>query len=261
MASKHLLGVARAAAACCFVGAVSMPPAHAAEVHVLISGGLSAAVAELLPQFERTTKHTVVISRGGSLGRAPNSIGGRLHAGQRADALIMVTDGLEELAKEGWVSPNSRVDIARSQLGMAVKAGARVPDIGTLDAFKRAMLEAKSVAISTSASGVYFTKDLFPKLGIAEQMNAKTKATGSTGILVAKGEFEVALQQISELLPIPGTTFVGPLPAEAQTVTLYSAAVTAKAVEPDAARALIRFLASPEAAPAIARSGMDPITR
>lgn len=248
-----MLGVGAAA-----VGA----SAQAAEVHVLISGGLSAALAELAPEFERATGHKVVTSRGGSLGRAPNSIAGRLDAGQRADVLIMVADGLEVLDKEGWVAPNSRVDIARSQLGMAVKAGARVPDIGTLEAFKRAMLEAKSVAISTSASGVYFTQTLFPRLGIAEQMNPKTRSAGGpSGEAVARGEFEVALQQISELLPVAGTTFVGPLPREAQLVTLFSAAVAAKAVEPEAARSLIRFLASPAAATAITKSGMEPIAR
>lgn len=261
MFPKKVSKVATKVGALCLCAAALMQQAAcAAEVHVLISGGFSAALADLVPQFEHATKHKVITSRGGSLGKEPTSIPGRLHGGQRADVLIMVAEGLEEIAKGGWVAPNTRVDLARSRLGMAVRAGMRVPDIGTVDAFKRAMLEAKSVAISTSASGLYFTKELFPKLGIADQMSAKTGSARGipTGVAVARGDFEVALQQISELLPVPGIVFVGPLPPEIQVVTIFSAAVAARAVEPDAARTLIRFLASTEAAPAISKSGMDP---
>jgi len=228
----------------------------------MISGGFSAAYQELLPEFERTTRHTVVTSRGASMGTTPTSIPSRLQHGEPVDVFIIAGDALEGLDKQGKVVPGSRIDLAQSRIGLAVRAGASKPDIGTVDAFRRLMLEAKSVSISTSASGVYLSTELFPRLNIADQMKAKTRAVAGepAAAPVARGDAEIALQQISELLPVPGIDYVGPLPAEIQKVTMFSAGIATGAKEPEAARELIRFLASPKAAPAIAKSALEPMT-
>ncbi len=194
------------------------------------------------------------------MGTAFNSIPSRLQRGEPADVLIMVGDALEALTENGRVPAESRVDLARSEMGMAVRTGMPKPDIKTVDAFKRALLEAKSVAISTSASGVYLSNELFPRLLIVDQMKGKTKIVGSTGPLVARGEAEIAIQQISELLLVPGIDYVGPLPSEIQKVTVYSAGLSASAKELDAAKTLIQFLASPAAASAIVKSALEAMT-
>jgi molybdate transport system substrate-binding protein len=233
-----------------------------AEIRVMISGGFSAAYLELVPEFERTTGHRVVTARGASMGTAPNSIPSRLQRGEPVDVFVMVGDALEGLIKQGKVAAGTRIDLARSSIGVAVRAGSPKPDIGSVDAFKRAMLDAKSLAYSSSASGVYLSRELFPRLGIADQVKGKSKMIGSepVGAAVARGEVEIGLQQISELLPVPGIDFVGPLPAEIQKITVFSAGIAAGAREPEAARALIKFLASPAAASAISKSALEPMT-
>ena len=236
--------------------------AGGAEIRVMISGGFSAAYLELIPEFERATGHTVVTARGASMGTTPNSIPSRLQRGEPVDVFVMVGDALEGLVKQGKIAAGTRVDLARSSIGVAVRAGSPKPDIRSVDAFKRAMLDARSLAYSSSASGVYLSTELFPRLGIADQVRGKSRMIGSepVGAAVARGEAEIALQQISELLPVPGIDFVGPLPAEIQKITVFSAGIAAGAREPDAARGLIKFLASPAAAPAIAKSALEPIT-
>jgi molybdate transport system substrate-binding protein len=174
--------------------------------------------------------------------------------------LILVDDALEELGKDGRIAAGSRTDLARSEMGLAVRKGLPKPDIKTVDAFRRAMLDAKSVAISTSASGVYLANELFPQLGITGEMKAKTRVVGVTGVVVAKGEADIAIQQISELLPVAGIDYVGPLPREIQKVTMFVAVIAAGAREVGAAKTLIAFLASPAAAPAIAKSALEPVT-
>jgi molybdate transport system substrate-binding protein len=157
----------------------------------------------------------------------------------------------------------SRVDVARSAIGMAVRAGAPKPDISSVDALKRTLLRAKSVAHSASVSGVYLSTELFQRLGIADQMKGKTQRIERerVGAVVARGEAEIGFQQISELLPVPGIDYVGPLPPEVQRVTVFSAGVGARARDPEAARAFIRFLASPDAAAVISTTALEPITR
>src|SRR5207253_5823797 len=144
----------------------------------------------------------------------------------------------------------SRVDLIRSRIGMAVRAGAPKPDISSIDALKQVLLRARSVAVSSSASGVYLSTELFERMGIAAQMKGKIKVSEeAVGPLVARGEAEIGFQQISELLPIAGIDYVGPLPAGAQRETVFSAGIVSGAHSPDAARALVKFLASPAAAP------------
>lgn len=237
--------------------------AAAVELRVMASGGFAAAYRDLVAEFKRATGHNVQTAWGASMGSAPNSIPSRLQRGEPVDVFVMVGDALESLIERGKVTEGTRVDLALARIGLAVRTGSRKPDIGSVEAFKRAMLEARSIAYSTSASGVYLSTQLFPRLGIADQMKEKSRVIGSepAGAAVARGEAEIALQQVSELLPVPGLDFVGPLPAEIQKTTVFSAAIAAGAKEPDAARAFIEFLASPAAAPAIARSALEPITR
>ena len=234
--------------------------ASAADIQVMLSGGFSTAYRDLVPQFERATGHKVTTSAGASMGGAPDSIPVRLQRGEPADVLIMAASALDGLIKEGKAVAGSRVDLARARIGMVVRAGAPKPDIGSVDALKRTLLAAKSIAVSASASGVYLSKEMFPRLGIADQIKDKSKRIESERVaaVVARGEAEIGFQQISELLPVPGVELVGPLPPEVQRVTVFAAGVAVGAKEPDAAGALIRFLASPASAAAITKSALEP---
>ncbi|WP_431014983.1 extracellular solute-binding protein [Bradyrhizobium pachyrhizi] len=239
-----------------FTSAVS-----AAEVHVMISGGLTAAYKALVPEFERKTGHKVVTAFGPSMGTTTNAIPVRLERGEPADVLIMVGYALGDLIKQGKVVPDSRVDLVKSPIGIAVKSGAPRPDLGSADTVKQALLAAKSVAYSDSASGVYVSTEMFAKLGIADQMKDKARMIPATpvGEIVAKGEAEVGLQQISELKPVAGIDIVGPLPEPLQKITVFSAGIATVAKEREAGKALISFLASPDAHDALVKSGLDPI--
>ena len=235
---------------------------NGAEIRVMTSGGFTAAYNVLAPQYEKTTGDKIVTMYGASMGGAPDSIPSRLARGEPADIVILAAPALEELVKQGRVVPGSRVDLVRSTIGMSVRAGAPKPDISTVEALKRTLLEAKSIAYSASASGVYLSTNLFPRLGIWDAIKDKSKRIESerVGTIVARGEAELGFQQVSELLPIPGIDFVGPLPAEAQQVTIFSAGIAVGAKEPDAARALIKYFTSAEAAPIIAKTGLEPIS-
>ena len=235
--------------------------AGAAEVRVMISGGLTAAYNALVPEFERTTGHKVITAYGPSMGTTPNAIPMRLERGEPADVLILVGYALGELIKQGKVVPDSRVDLVNSKIGVAVKAGAPKPDISSADALRRALLAAKSVAYSDSASGVYISTEMFNKLGIADQMKDKAKKIPATPVaeIVASGEAELGFQQISELKPVAGIDIVGPLPDDLQKVTVFSAGIASVSKEPEAGRALIKFLASPAARDTIVKSGLEPI--
>lgn len=235
--------------------------ARAAEVRVVSSGGFAAAYRALAPEFERRTGHTLVTGWGPSMGNTVNAVPQRLARDEPIDVVIMVGYALGELAQRGKVVPDSRVDLARSLIGAAVRRGAPRPDIGTVDALRRALLDAKSVVYSDSASGVYIEREMFKRLGIAERMAGKARMVPAdpVGEVVARGEAELGFQQISELKPVHGIDLLGPIPAEVQRVTVFSAGVVAGSREPEAARALIRFLASPVAADAIRASGMEPM--
>jgi molybdate transport system substrate-binding protein len=235
--------------------------AGAAEVRVMISGGLTAAYKVLVPEFERATGHTVLTAYGPSMGTTQNAIPVRLERGEPADVLIMVGYALTDLAKQGKVIAESRVDLVKSPIGIAVRSGAPKPDISSADTLKRALLAAKSVAYSDSASGVYVSTEMFAKLGIADEMKDKARKIPATpvGEIVARGDAEIGFQQISELLPVAGVDIVGPLPPDVQKITVFSAGIATVSKEPDAGKALIRFLASPAARAAIVKSGMEPI--
>jgi molybdate transport system substrate-binding protein len=235
--------------------------ATAAEVRVMISGGLTAAYKALVPEFERTTGHKVLTAYGPSMGTTTNAIPVRLERGEPADVLIMVGYALDDLVKKGKAIGDSKVDLVKSPIGVAVKSGAPKPDISTADAVKRALLAANTIAYSDSASGVYVSTEMFDKLGIKEAMQGKARKIPATpvGEIVAHGEAEIGFQQMSELKPVEGIDIVGPLPDELQKITVFSAGLASVSKEPEAGKALIKFLASPAARGEIVKSGLDPI--
>ena len=240
--------------------------AAAADVHVMTSAGFYQAYSELVPAFERSSGHRLVTTRGPSLGDSPEAIPSRLKRGEPADVVIMVGASIDDLSRQGLVRAGSKVDLARSQIGMVVRAGADKPDIGSVDAFRRALLNAKSIAYSDSASGIYLSTTLYTKLGIAEQVAGKSRKVRGppsgepVAAVVARGEAEIGFQQVSELIHVPGVTFVGAIPAELQQDTFFAAALGNALRQPEAAGALLRFLASSEAAPAISKAGLAPLS-
>jgi molybdate transport system substrate-binding protein len=172
----------------------------------------------------------------------------------------MVGDALDLLINDGKVVASSRTDLARAVIAAAVRAGAPKPDLGSVEAFKRALENAKSIAYSDSASGVYIETVLYPKLGISEEIKAKSKMIPAepVGEVVARGDAELGFQQLSELVPVQGIDIVGSIPEEIQKVTVFSTGVAAGAKEPEAGAALIKFLSAPAAAPVIRKTGMEP---
>lgn len=241
--------------------------ASAEEIRVMISAGFYGVYAELGPAFERATGHRLITTRGPSMGDSPEAIPTRLARGETADVVILDGGAADELVKHGFVRAGSRIDLAKSQVGMVVRAGAAKPDISTVEAFKRVLLAAQSVGYSDSGSGTYLSTVLFQKLGIADQIARKSRKVRGppsgepVAAVVARGEVEIGFQQVSELLHVPGTTFVGALPAELQPGFMFAGAITTMARQPDAAVALLRFLASPEAASTLAKAGLAPPDR
>lgn len=234
--------------------------ASGAEIRVMNSGGFSAAYKALAPIFEKKSGHILHSAWGPSMGDTAEAIPMRLKRGEPADLLIMVGSALDQLVSKGAVACSLRQDLASSGIGMAVRLGASKPDISTVEALKNSLLKAQSIAYSDSASGEYLSKVLFKELGIEKEVRSKSRMIPAepVGRVVARGEVELGFQQVSELLPVPGIEFVGPLPSAVQKTTVFSCCVTTTSTSPEAARELVRFLASPEAAPAISKSGMVP---
>jgi molybdate transport system substrate-binding protein len=242
---------------------VATSPAHAqssGEVTVMISGGFSAAYDELVPQFEAKHGFKVKTVHGPSMGATPQAIPNRLARGEHADVVILADTSLDKLIADGKVVPSSRTDLVRSSIAMAVKEGAPVPKLETKDDLVRILLDAKSIAYSDSASGVYISTQMFQRLGIADQVKAKSRMIPAepVGKVVARGDAEIGFQQMSELKPVKGITIVGPIPAEVQKVTVFSAGVVRGTPNEKGAYDLVRFLASDAAAPAITKSGLEP---
>jgi molybdate transport system substrate-binding protein len=238
------------------------PVARHGDLNVMSSGGFTAAYRQLLPEFERSAGAHVTTSYGPSMGTAPDAIPVRIARGEPVDVVIMVGAQLDKLIGEGKVVATSRVDLGKSMVGMAVRAGAPKPDISTVDSFKKALLDAKSIAYSDSASGAYVSNVLFKRLGIADELAPKSREIPSepVGNVVARGEAEIGFQQVSELLPVNGITFVGPIPAELQKITVFSAGIATSSKEPELGRTLLRFLSSPDARAAIINSGLEPVS-
>jgi len=231
------------------------------ELRVMTSGAFTAAYLELIPRLELLTKKKLVTAAT-SIGTGENSIPNRLRRGEAVDVVIVADGVLVGFIKDGLIMAESYTPLARSVIGMAVRAGAPKPDLSTVDALKRTLLQAKSIAYSASVSGQYLTTELYQRLGIADQVMSKSRLIGGgerVGAVVARGEVEIGFQQMSELLPIPGIAHVTPLPPEVQKVSVFSAGVAATTMDANAAHAIVRFLASPDAAQAITKSGLEPI--
>jgi ABC-type molybdate transport system substrate-binding protein len=252
--------IRRLASGAAFVAASFAALAAAAdEVVVMTSGAYTAPFQDAAPWFERRTGHDVVAVFGASTGGAPDSIPARLARGERADVVIASAQALDALVAAGEVEPGTRRDLVLSRIGMAVRAGAPQPDISSVEALVRAVRNARSVAYSASVSGTYLATELFPRLGLAEEIAAKGRRIESerVGAVVARGDAEIGFQQISELVTIEGIDYVGPLPDEVQRVSTFSAGIAAGAESPAAARELIAFLASVALGPVVERYGLD----
>lgn len=232
--------------------------ARADEVRVVSSGGFAAAYKALAPAFEKATGHTLISSWGPSMGETKNAIPQRLARQEPIDVVIMVGSALDQLVARGQLDGATRTELASSRIALAVRRGAPQPAIATVEQLKQALLAAQSIAYSDSASGVYLSQVLFPRLGLAEALKGKAHMIPAepVGQVVARGEAELGFQQLSELQHIEGIDVVGLLPEAAQEVTQFSAAVVRGAAHAQAGQALIRFLALPEAAPIIDATGL-----
>jgi molybdate transport system substrate-binding protein len=222
-----------------------------------VSGGFSAAYRDLLPELEKAACVKVNTASGASQGNGPNTIGAQLRRGVPADVVIMSREGLDELMAEGRIVARTDVNLAQTPLAMSVRAGAPKPDISTVEAFKKTLLRANSVTFPSSTTGIYMTTRLFPQLGITNEMERKVTTTGVAA--VAKGDAEIAIQPMSELLHVAGVEFVGPIPAEIQYISVFAAARVEGSKEPEASQRLIAFLTSESATMAIKKSGMEPL--
>ena len=225
---------------------------------VIISGGFEKAYRQALPEFEETTGISVETGSGASQGKGPKTIAAQLERGVRADVVILSREGLAELSAAGRIVTGSDVDLGLAALGAAVRVGAREPDVGTVEGLKRALLAAKSVAVPQSTSGIYLLEVVFPKLGIADRISVQVTERGTGSVaLVAEGKADIALQPVSELVGAPGIDYVGKLPQELQLIQTFAGAIVKGSDRPEAAKKLLRFLASERAAAAVNASGMD----
>ncbi len=235
--------------------------AQAADIRVVTSGAFTEAYKKLVPIFEEASGHKVISAYGASIGNAPDSIPSRFARGEKFDLVILSEGGLEALMSAGKLVPGSRLDIVRSQIGAAVRKGTPKPDISTVEALKQTLLAAKSVAYSASASGTYLSSELFPKLGVQEQLAKTGKKIYSerVGAVVARGDAEIGFQQVSELIYFKELDFIGTLPDAVQQTIFFSAGMVEGAQEPQAARQLLKFLTSPAVADIVRATGLDPV--
>jgi molybdate transport system substrate-binding protein len=230
----------------------------------MISAGFYGVYAELGPAFERSTGHKLVTARGPSVGDSPEAIPNRLARGETADVVICDGRGSDPLIKAGFIKGDTWVEFAKSEVGMVVREGAPKPDISTPEALKQTLLAAKSVAYSDSTSGTYLSTTLFPQLGIADQVAAKSRKVRGppsgepVAAVIARGEAEIGFQQMAELMHVSGVTVIGPIPQSLQPGSSFGGALTSNSKQPEAASALLRYLTSAEAQPVIAKAGLKP---
>jgi molybdate transport system substrate-binding protein len=238
------------------VGAVMAASiANAADIKVIGSPGTRAPYTLLVPGFERVTGHRVMTTWGGV-----NAVAKRVADGEIADVVMLPAPQIDDLIKLGKLVAETRVNVATSGVGVAIRAGAPKIDLSSSDGVRKALLAAKTIAYSAGPSGVHIER-LIAKWGLTEQLKAKIVPPIPDlpiGEMVARGDAEIGFQQVSELLPVKGIDYLGPLPADIQEVTVFSAAVHKAARPTDAAQALLKFLTAPEAAPVIRKTGMEP---
>ncbi len=236
------------------------PLAASAQLKVMISGGFSGPYEQLLPEFERTTGTKVTTGSGSSQGTGPQTIGAQLARGVATDVVILSREGLTELIAAHRIAAGTDVDLARTPLGVAVRAGAPKPDVSSVEAFKQVVLKARAVAVPSSTSGIFLTKDVFPRLGIADRINVKATSRGTgAAAMVAAGEADIAVMPVSEIVHAPGVELAGVIAEEIQLNQIFAAAVVAGSKEVDAAKRLVAFLASERASGTIRSSGMEPL--
>src|ERR1051325_1674278 len=225
-----------------------------AEIKVLSSIATREAYLELVPQFESTSGHKVTTTWAGT-----TAIMQRMAAGERYDLIVISSTEIEELIRRGTIVAGSRVDLAKSGIGIAVRAGAPRPDVSSSAALKQALLAAKTVGYTSGPSGVYMA-GLIEKMGIAAEVKAKYRGVpsgGTIGTIVASGDAEIGFQQVSELVHIPGIDYMGPLPHDIQCVTVFSCGLQTGASEPEAAKALMAFLTTPAAKNVMTKHGLE----
>ena len=236
------------------------PLAASAQVKVLISGGFSGPYEQLLPQFERTTGIKVATGSGSSQGTGPQTIASQLARGVPTDVVILSREGLTELIAAKRIAAGTDVDLARTPIGVAVRAGAPKPDVRTVEAFRQVALKAKAVAVPSSTSGIFLVENVFPRLGIAGRVNVKMTPRGAGAAeMAAKGEADIALLPVSEIVHAPGVELAGVIAEEIQLNQIFAAAVVAGSKEAEAGKRLIAFLTSERAAGAIRSGGMEPL--
>src|SRR5258705_10785683 len=227
----------------------------AADINVVSTQATEEAYKELVAEFEKASGHKVTTFFSGTL-----NVQKKLADGELYDLIIMAGPAIDDQIKLGKAVAGSRVDVAKSGTGMAVRKGAPKPDISSADALKKTLLTVKSIGYSTGPSGLYMLR-VFEKLGIAGEIKGKLKQTPSgvfVGSLIANGDTEVGFQQIAELVHFAGIDYVGPLPGDLQRMTMFSAGIHSGAKQADAARALVKFLTAPAAAPVIRKHGLEP---
>ncbi len=255
--------------ACLFAFLVTIvlaPGATAADVKVMISAGFFSVYEELGPSFEKSTGHKLVTTRGPSIGDSPEAIPARLARGEEADVVIMDGVGLDLLDQRDLARPGSRMPLAELFIGMVVRAGQPKPDISTMEALRKTLLAAKSIAYSDSSSGTYLSTIGFKKLGVADDIAGKTRKVRGppsgepVAAVVARGEAEVGFQQVPELIHVPGVDFVGRVPSDVQPPTLFVGALPKNSQHSDAAIALLHFLSSADAAAVITTAGLRPLS-
>lgn len=255
MPPTPLVRLARGVAVCIAVLVFAGVPAGAAEIRMLASNAVKDAYSELVSAFEQSSGHTVTILWGGSA-----DIVKGIRAGDVADIVLVPAASIDDLIAEGKLARGSRVDLVRSRIGVAVRLGAPRPDLSSGDALRRYLLASSSIVLSGGPSGVYLG-GLFQRMGIADAIGSRLirLAPGlSVGAVLARGEGEIGFTQVSEFLSIAGITYVGPLPADVQQVTVFSAGLHAAAPAPAAAKALLNYLTAPASAPVLKRSGLEP---
>jgi molybdate transport system substrate-binding protein len=233
-----------------------------AELKVIISGGFSGPYEQLVPQFERTTGIRVATGSGSSQGKGPQTIAAQLARGVPADVVILSREGLTELIAARRIAAGTDVDLARTPIGVAVRAGAPKPDVRSVQDFKQIVLNARTVAVPSSTSGIFLIEEIFPRLGIAGRVNVKATPRGSgAAAMVAAGEADVGLLPVSEIVHAAGVELAGVIAEEIQLNQIFAAAVVAASKESEAAKRLIAFLTSAPAAETIRRFGMEPLGR
>ena len=242
-----------------FATMMGVPLGSAAQLKVMISGGFSGPYEKLVPQFESATGIKVTTLSGASQGTGPQTIGAQLARGVPVDVVILSREGLGDLIKAGRIAAGTDADLAQTPIGVAVRAGAPKPDVRTVESFKQALLAAKLVTVPGSTSGIFLTKEILPRIGVADKVKVQVTPRGAQAAeMVASGKADLALLPVSEIVHAPGVEVAGVIAEEIQLHQVFATAVVQGSSEMEAGKRLIAFLTSAQAAPTIRQGGMEP---